>query len=182
MKRINMTLSEASIQEAIRQIEEYRLSLRGKCDILVERLAQEGIKVASAVVNTGAGDTEGGVSLRFERIPGSDVSGCYIIMSSDGKEFEGHIFYPHLAYEFGAGIYYNSGNNNPYASKVGMGPGTFPGQRWAISPGYWWYKKDGEEKASHLSYGTQATMPMYNASQEIIRKTYKIAREVFKHD
>ena len=180
MKRINITLSEASIQEAIRQIEEYRLSLRGKCDILVERLAKEGIKVAKAVVYSGAGDTENAVSIRFEPMPGSDVSGCYIVMSSDGKEFNGHIFYPHLAFEFGAGIYYNNGNNNPYASKVGMGPGTFPGQRQAINPGFWWYKDDGEDYATHLSYGTQATMPLYNATLDMMQKVYKIAREVFK--
>lgn len=179
MKRINMTLSQASIQEAIRQIEEYKLSLRGKCEIFAERLAKEGYKVAETIVYSGAGDTDDKVSFRIEPIQGN-APGCRLIMSSDGREFEGVIFYPHLAYEFGAGIYYNNGANNPYASKVGMGPGSFPGQHWAINPGYWWYKREGEDSASHLSYGTQATMPMYNASLEMIRKIEKVAREVFK--
>lgn len=181
MKRINIGLNRASIQEAIRQIEEYKIGLRKKCDIFVQRLAQEGMDVAKAIVYSGAGDTEDAVSFTIKPIPGVDISGCYLIMSSNGREFEGVIFYPHLAYEFGAGIYYNNGAGNPYASKVGMGPGTFPGQHWAINPGYWWYKKEGEDAATHLSYGTQATMPMYNATLEMKRNMYRIAREVFKY-
>lgn len=96
------------------------------------------------------------------------------------------VFWPHLAYEFGAGNAYNGMRvNNPYASEFGMGPGTFPEQTHVPDPG-WWTMSDfpGNPSRDPLTgatqyKGTQATMPMYNAWLEMSKNLAKIAREVF---
>ena len=104
------------------------------------------------------------------------VEGLIIISSDPHVDKDGRKFYPHLAWEFGAGIFYNNGNINPKASEMGMGVGTFPNQKHALDD-YWWYRdNDGE---FHISYGTKATMPMFNASKTIIEQIDTIAREVF---
>ena len=57
-----------------------------------------------------------------------------------------------------------------------MGVGSFPGQTHALND-YWWYRdKDGRLR---FSQGTEAAMPMYKASVEIISQIELIAREVF---
>lgn len=95
------------------------------------------------------------------------------------------VFWPHLAYEFGAGYEYNHTKvNNPWASALQMGPGTFPGQTHVPVPGYWYYSDsdDGDvdkSGASKVYRGTQATQPMYNAWLEMSKNLARIAREVF---
>lgn len=159
-------LSEQGIDSLIQQIEQYRRELIHKCDILVQRLAQSGIPVINACIARAKGD--------------SDKShNTEVYLNSDGTIRKANLILTGgdiLFIEFGAGIHYNSGNAHPKAGKFGYGVGTYPGQTHAIDPGYWWYMEDGE---SHFSRGTQATMPMYNASLEIMRNVSEIANEVF---
>jgi hypothetical protein len=83
-----------------------------------------------------------------------------------------------LFWEFGSGIRFNSGTKHPKADEFGMGPGTYPGQTHVPDPGYWYYYPKGSDNAVR-SEGTQATMPMYKASMEMISKIHQIAKEVF---
>ncbi len=48
---INISLSEKSVNEAIRQLQQYKQSLQYKCELLVERLAELGDKAAIMSVN-----------------------------------------------------------------------------------------------------------------------------------
>lgn len=166
-----------SIQQAISELEKYRDSLETKNKLFVRRLAEIGVTAAETRLATGQGDSDRDCrfSMLFDTALGA-VEGRIIITSTPHVDKDGRVFYPHLAWEFGAGIYYNNGNSNPKAREFGMGVGTFPNQTHAFND-YWWYKDD--EGNLHLSKGTQATMPMYNASKEIIHQIEVIAREVF---
>lgn len=80
---------------------------------------------------------------------------------------------PLLMVEFGAGLL----ANNPNASKLGMGTGTFPGQTHAEDPNGWWYMDlDG---VWHHSYGISPTMPMWNAATGMMNAIRETAKEVF---
>ena len=178
MKTIRVSLSNSkSITDAIAELEKYRDSLTRKNEVFIKRLAEIGVTAAENRLATGEGDTDRNArfSMLFRTTEGI-VEGQIIISSTPKVDELGRKFYPHLAWEFGAGIYYNNGNANPKASEFGMGVGTFPRQEHALDD-YWWYRDD--DGTLHLSKGTQATMPMYNASKEIIQQIETIAREVF---
>lgn len=178
MTRIVTTITHSSsIEAAIKKLEAYRDSLEAKNDIFVKRLADIGVVAAETRVAKGEGDTSKDVrfSVVFNTSEG-EAEGRIIISSTPKVDEDGRKFYPHLAWEFGAGIFYNNGNINPHASELGMGVGKFPGQKHALND-YWWYRD--EQGNLHLSQGTEATMPMYYASLEIIKQIEAIALEVF---
>lgn len=80
-----------------------------------------------------------------------------------------------LFLEFGAGITYWTRYSE--AEKNGMGPGTYPGQTRAFSPGGWYfYDSSG---TVHHTYGNPPSMAMYNATKEIQMRAPRIAQEVF---
>lgn len=178
MKYININLSkENTITQAIKELTEYRDSLIEKNETFVRRLQEIGVTAAETAVAKGQGDSDKNVrfSVTIQTTEG-EVEGLITITSTPHVDKEGRVFYPHLAWEFGAGIYYNNGNANPKAKEYGMGVGTFPGQRFALND-FWWYRdNDGRLR---FSQGTEAAMPMYKASVEIISQIELIAREVF---
>lgn len=164
---IEMDLSVKSVEKAIEQLKQYKKELIKKNNLFVERLAEVGIPVINQAMSSGKGDS-------------SRAHSTSIVITGSGNTVDGKLILEGediLFWEFGAGIRYNNGNANPKASEFGMGVGTYPGQTHAITPGYWWYSD--EDKKKHLSFGTEATMPMYKASLEIIEKVNQIAREVF---
>lgn len=165
-----------SIQNAIKQIEQYRDDLPRKCQEICRRLSEEGVRVSDAAINSvPIGKT---ITLTTDINPSK--MGCQAIMKMTGRETrteDGRVFFTTLAIEFGAGIRYNS-TANPKSSEFGLGVGTFPGQTHAFDPNGWYYlDSNGEWKHS---YGVQASMPMYNASVEMIQKIDSIVKEVFR--
>ena len=175
---ITVTLShQSSIENAIKEMEKYRDELMDRNVLFIKRLQEIGVTAARERLATGQGDSDRNASfiLSFTTDYG-EAKGRITITSNPKVDEEGRTFYPHLAWEFGAGIYFNNGNANPKASEFGLGVGTFPDQKNAYRDS-WWYKD--EFGNLHLSQGTQATMPMYNASLEIIKNIELIAREVF---
>ena len=178
MKIISINLSKQStIEQAIKELEAYRDSLIDKNAMFVRRLQEIGVNAAEMALAKGQGDSDKDV--RFSVVMNTaegEVEGQIIITSTPKVDKDGRVFYPHLAWEFGAGIYYNNGNANPKAKEFGMGVGTFPDQKYALYD-QWWYKDEND--ILHLSKGTEAAMPMYKASVEIISQIEQIAREVF---
>lgn len=165
-----------SIQNAIKQIEQYRDDLPRKCQEICRRLSEEGVRVADAAINSvPIGKT---ITLTTDINPSK--MGCQAIMKMTGRETrteDGRVFYTALAIEFGAGVRYNS-TANPKAKEFGMGVGTFPDQKHALNPGGWMYlDKDGNWKHS---YGIKATMPFYKAMTEIQRNVNDVVKDVFK--
>ena len=175
-KTININLFDSkSIQNAIKQLEQYRDDLPRKAQQLCERLAEEGVKVADVAINSvPIGRT---ITLTTDINPSK--MGCRAILKMTGRETrteDGRIFYSALGIEFSAGIRYAS-TASPLAKDFGMGTGTFPGQTHAENPEGWYYR--GEDGKWHHSYGIQASMPMYKAITEMQQKVDAIVKEVF---
>lgn len=175
-KRYNVDiLSVASIQKLKKDLQLYQNDLTRKCRLLAEKLAEKGIAVANAKI----GESPLGkyVSIRTEISEQKMGTKAIIIATGAVKQSEGYEdFNTLLAIEFGAGIYHNS-DANPNADEFGLGVGTFPGQIHAFENG--WYYWDDEAQEWKYTHGVKATMPMYNASVEIIQEITKTAREVF---
>ena len=177
-KRFKANLSVDGIESLKRQLLDYKQSLNGKCQLFIQRLAQEGITVAQQ--NVGGF----GKYITFSTaITQSSVNGCKGVMlatntgiiTSQWLTQEGEKsadVSPLLMVEFGSGLRAKNPKNVP-----GVGTGTFPGQTHATNPNGWWYKDlDG---VWHHSYGMTPKMPMYMASIEMHKKITKVAREVF---
>lgn len=168
------------IDRIIKYLENYRQSIIGKNEEFICRLADIGVNAAMMTLATkGQGDAERDADFNIEfEVEGEKVNGIISISSEPKETDDGRVFYPHLAWEFGAGNRFNGSTSpNPKASELGMGPGTFPEQKHIPNPGFWYYKDDNGDAVR--SYGTQAIMPMYTASIEILERINEIAREVF---
>lgn len=157
MKTIRVKLTEGSIDDAIDELKLYRQELKSNLRTFVEKLIQDGVQVAKVWVASGQGDSKS-ASVRYLINPCGDIVKAEIFL--EGKDA--------LFIEFGAGIYYNNGNNHPKAAEFGYGIGTYPSDHppnRAINPGYWWY--GNKQTGRHLSLGTEATMPIYHAAETI---------------
>lgn len=167
-KRIRISLSEKSIRNAINEIEVYKRQFVERNEVFVRRLAELGIPVIDQNIAAAQGD--------------SDKShNTYIKISSFGSYSEAKLVVEGksiLFIEFGAGIRYNGSSGtspHPKGEEFGYTIGSYgKGQG---SKDFWFYYADTGE--SVMSHGTEATMPVFRASQEIIQNIRRIAREVF---
>lgn len=177
-KRIKATLSQSSIQQAIREIEQYKQEMLTKCRTVAERLCGVGIQIATE----NAGGYGKYITFYRELIP--EKSGVKAVMvatntgliKSEWRTQDGEKsvdISPLLMAEFGSGLR----ANNPNASKFGMGTGTFPGQTHAEDPEGWWYMD--LEGNWHHSFGVTPTMPMFKAAQEMSKNISRVVKEVF---
>ena len=173
---ININLfSQKSIQNAIKQIEQYRDDLPRKCQEICRRLSEEGVRVADAAINSvPIGKT---ITLTTDINPSK--MGCQAIMKMTGRETrteDGRVFYTALAIEFSAGVRY-ANTASPRASNFGMGTGTFPDAKHSWQMEGWHYL--GDDGNWHHSFGVQASHPLYSASMEMRQKIDSIVKEVF---
>lgn len=157
-----MSLSTASIDNAIKELKAFKVSLDQKKDKLLEELANIGVKEASVRFTTAMYDGVNDSSVTLETIADG-----YCI-KAEGKA---------VAFiEFGAGVYHNPGEPypNPRPSGiVGIGEyGKGYGKRQA-----WGFKDASGELV--ITHGNPAAMPMWYASEEMRSKILKIAQEVF---
>lgn len=167
-KRIRISLSEKSIRNAINEIEVYKRQFVERNEVFVRRLAELGIPVIDQNIAAAQGD--------------SDKShNTYIKINSFGSYSEAKLVVEGvdlLFIEFGAGVYYNgSAGTSPHqkGEEFGYTIGSYgKGQG---SKDFWFYYADTGEAV--MSHGTEATMPVFRASQEIIQNIRGIAREVF---
>lgn len=165
-KKISMTLSRSSINNAINELKAYKKELINKNDIFVRRLVELGLNVVNMKVRQSLGDSDDATSKAYVDSLGKLVKAEIHLTGSDV-----------LFIEFGAGIYYNTPGQHPLEDEFGYGVGTYPGQTHAFDD-YWFYT-DEQGNTGQISYGTQATMPMYSASIEMYQQVVQIAREVF---
>lgn len=175
---LNVKLSTSSISKAIDEVNAYRESLKEKCRIFRNRLAEVGIDTAKS----NCGEYTG--MIVFEKRDDGENS-TYII-ATDGQKITRQWLYkggiksvevsPLLMAEFGSGwlakvMDYSLGIS-------GVGQGTFPGQKHAFDPqGWWWTTPDGER---HHSKGEEPTFPMYAATTAMLFEIERIAKEVFQ--
>lgn len=169
-KTINITLDTKSINHAIKELQEYKASLKNKLVEFVDELAQIGISVAKSSVD---GKYSGNVA--FEReIEGQYPAVVGVVMGYDTQKMESWWYYkggkmkveisPILMSEFGSGNFAASGWR-----------GSLSVQGHAFDP-YWSWTDD---KGHHTSSGEYPTQPMHNAALQMQEQIEAVARKVF---
>ena len=179
MKQLTITLNSKSIGNAIKELKAYKASLPIKTEQFVNKLIDEGIRVAKQ--NTGGY----GNYISFSKdVKGGTRTIGFLIASDSHKIIAEWDYFgtrktaelsPLLMSEFGSATV-----AEVLFDLTGVGQGTFPGQTHANEP-TWWYKEwqedhKGEWKQGH---GIKPTHPMYNADMEMLQRAEEIAREVF---
>lgn len=138
IRTININLFDSkTIQNAIKQIEQYRDDLPRKCQEICRRLCEIGQQTALVAINESPQGKA--VTLRMDIDPSR--AGCKAMLIGTGKtvtDEKGRTFNLLFGIEFGAGITLNP-TENPLASDFGMGVGTFPDQVHAFDRGGWMY-------------------------------------------
>lgn len=176
-RKFKTKLTVSGIEQLKQQLLQYKnVELPNKCRELAQRLMELGVTVASAKIS----ESPLGKYITLKTDIDPNKMGCKAVLIAIGEVKESEDYEPFnilLAVEFGAGIRYNQ-TANPLSDKFGYGVGTFPNQVHAFKNEGWFYWDENAQEWRH-SYGVKATMPMYNASVEIIRSVEKIAREVF---
>ena len=172
------TLDSKSIKSLIDDLKDYRSSLRSKSERLVERLLEEGIKVAYQHVGRYAGYVE------FTKEIDNQSSRCIgILIGQDTQPFisrwvlkDGTVREATvsgiLMSEFGSGWL-----ANVIWNVSGVGQGSFPGQEHAFDTGGWYWVD--EQGVKHHSKGEEPHYPMYFADMTMLSQIDSIAREVF---
>ena len=169
-KVIRFSLDANDIDKAIREIERYKVEFLKKVETYRQRVAEEiamsaSLKFGSAVMD----DVIKGSTRKPNVTVNVDERGGISVVVADGEDA--------VWCEFGAGVYHNGSagsSRNPYGNGLGFTIGSYGkgyGKRKA-----WGYYDNGQLV---LTRGTPASMPMYNAAQEVTRKAITIAREVF---
>lgn len=179
MKQIKLSLTtKDSIKKAIKRLEEIEKNLSSRNENFCQRLAEIGVHAAETTLATkGHGDSPREAAFNVEFVAGGEkVTAILTITSTPRVLKDGRKYYPHLGWEFGAGIYYNNGHANPKAGELGMGVGTFPDQKHAFDDA-WYYRDDAGNL--HLSKGTEAIMPMHSAVVEMMNSIETVAKEVY---
>lgn len=171
-KVIKVSLSESSINEAIRQVQFLEQMMQFNITLFIKRLQNEGLIVGNAILQTVPDeyrDTCQVYSTNVSRT-GDKYSATIVLSGSQA-----------LFIEFSAGIThgtnsFNSLPNNPsYGSGYGMG--TYPGKGHWDDPNGWVFK-DENGNWFH-SYGVRAAAPMYHADEAMRDILYSTAKEVF---
>ena len=164
-------LSEKSLREAAKQVDRLKKDYEAKNKTFVKELAKAGIVEARNHL-VGDGDSDPPDFYTDNPYAKSGNKGAYaestIRLQGDDVAFV----------EFGSGVHYNGhpgSSPNPLGVKLGYTIGSY-GWHQGLED-HWWYKGDDGEQ--HLSYGTEATMPLFHASQHLRQEYKRIAREVF---
>ena len=170
-KVIQVGLSVKEINKAIREVNKFKEDFRKKVDTYRKRIADE--IAVNASLNFGnymVDDVINGGSRRPDVQVSVSERGKVAVVIADGEDA--------VWCEFGAGVYHNGSvgsSPNPYGNDLGFTIGSY-GKGYGKKQVWGYYDEDSNLV---LTRGTQATMPMYNAAQEIMRKSVEIAREVF---
>lgn len=175
MTVIKGDLSVKGINKMRKELQKYKQSFEYKCKRYVERLLEEGVKVADAKVK----ESPLGRYVSISTDITEEQMGCKGVLIARGDVKYSDKYEPFstiLAIEFGAGRSYNP-KENPNASDLGFGVGTFPGQSHAEEDG--WYFWDDAKQMWIYSKGVKATMPMYEAQMKIVEIAKEVAKEVF---
>lgn len=167
-KKISITLSEKSIQNAIKELNQYKNDLKRKNDEFVKHLAELGIPIINQNIASAAGDSDKSHNTYIKINSFGDYSQATLVC--EGRDL--------LFIEFGSGVFYNGSagtSPHPKGAELGYTIGSYgKGQG---KNDFWFYYADSGE--SVMSHGTEATMPVYKASIEIMQNIRRIAREVF---
>ena len=170
-KVIRFGLNTKDIDRAIKELEQYKRDFQMKVETYRKRIAEE--IAGSASLNFGSAvidDRVRGGPRKPEVKVRVDDRGNIAVVVADGEDA--------VWCEFGAGVYHNGSvgsSPHPKGAELGFTIGNYGcgfGRRKV-----WGYYDNGPLVLTH---GTPASMPMYNAAQEVMKKAIEIAREVWK--
>ena len=171
-KVIRIGLNTKDINKAIRELEKYKQEFQKKVETYQRRIAEEMAIIAAR--NFGSATMDEKV-LGGSRKPNVRVSveerGNITVVIANGEDA--------IWCEFGTGVYHNGAvgsSPNPYGAELGFTIGSY-GKGYGKGKAWGFYDESGELV---ITRGTPASMPMYNAAQEVTKKAIEIAREVFQ--
>lgn len=170
-KVIRFGLGVTDIKRAIREIDAFKRDFRMKVDTYRNRIAEEiAVQASLNFGNSIVDDVIHGSPRRPDvKVSVSDRGGITVIVA-DGEDA--------VWCEFGAGVYHNGSvgsSPHPKGSDLGFTIGSY-GKGYGKKQAWGYYDENGDLV---ITRGTPATMPLYNAAQEVMRKSVEIAREVF---
>ena len=173
-KTIKFGLSTSEIQRAIDEVDKFKKDFLKKVDTYRKRIAEEMAVYASTYFdNSIMDDVINGSPRKPEVTVDWSDDGKIAVVVADGEDA--------VWCEFGAGVYHNGSvgtSPNPYGNELGFTIGSYGKGRGKNQA--WGYYTDPDSKTGLvITRGTPATMPMYNAAQDVLRKSVDIAREVF---
>lgn len=159
---VKFSLTTAGIDQAIRELEDYRKWLTERTKVFLEALAAEGVNIASVKFEQAIYDGDNDVTCSIEERGENKVA-----VVATGKAT--------LFIEFGTGIAYP--DSHPEGVDTGMVHGSWSESE--LGKGHWddpngWYYAHGKK-----SHGNPANMSMYNTIRELETKFEDIARKVF---
>ena len=172
MKKVAITLSGRDIDRLLREVEDWKNWLLDRTTVFLGRLAQEGMKIASAKFEQAVYDGTNDVSVTVEP-RGNNVQAVV----ATGKAT--------LFIEFGTGVTYP--DVHPEAGELGMKRGEY-GQGHGKQQSWGYYGEPGtngllKEKKNGgfvvIPHGNPANMPMYETVKELQDRLTEIAKEVF---
>ena len=167
---ITYELSEESINQAIKQLEQYKKDIHNKTELLrqkvVEMLAEE---IQQGFNGAIVDDIIGSPKQADVRVS-IDNKGDITLVIADGEDA--------VWVEFGAGVYYNGtagSSPHPKGAEMGFTIGDF-GKGNGKKRTWGYYDEDGNLNVTH---GTLALMPMSRAMITVCNNIQEIAKEVF---
>lgn len=170
-KTITFSLDPDSIDNAIKKVEEYKKEVEKKCETLR-------IRVAQAIQDKAQAGFAGAVV--DDLLKGARMANVTVGLGSSLSDKEATLVIANgtdaVWVEFGAGVYHNGAagsSPNPYGSELGF---TIGGYGTKGTQNVWGFYEDG---ALHLTHGTPAKMPLFNAVVAVSDDIADIAKEVF---
>lgn len=168
-KKIKMNLSVSSVENAIKQIEEYKRSLVLKTSQLLDELGKIGIRTIDQKMSSIQGDSDPNHYAFVKMNSYGSFTRATIILQ--GRDV--------LFIEFGSGVHYNGATGSsphPKGQQMGYTIGSHGKGQGANDS---WVYFNEEHGRFETSQGTKAAMPMYNAEVEIRKAIKSVAKKVF---
>ena len=168
---ITSSLNTKDIDRVIKELKQYKIEFQKKVDTYRKRIAEE--IAVNASLNFGS-------SVIDDRLRGGPRKPNVVVDVNDRGNISVVVANGEDAVwcEFGAGVYHNGSagsSPNPYGKKLGFTIGSYGFGRGKQTA--WGYYDNGEVV---ITRGTPASMPMYNAAQEVTKKAIEIAEEVWQ--
>lgn len=163
-KTVSFGLSVKEVQAAIKELRQYQSDLNRKCEILAQRLAEEGVIIAKVKIMQYPAVYTGELLNSIKCEPGAMISN-----GSQWIIFTGCEWAPFV--EFGTGII---GSDNPHPD-TGLANWKYDVNEHGEYG--WYYYKEGEW---HWTKGMPSRPFMYETGRDLRKIVPKIAKEIFK--
>ena len=165
---LNLELTDESLDEAIRKVEQYSKDFKDKTARFTDEVAS---RVKTSAVDKLAGHIETAETIQSVKVQHRFGSYTARVLAGGAA----------IWLEFGTGVVANSVGvgafPHPKAAELGMmGIGTYGEGHGADPDGWWYYDETGRRRHT---YGIPATMFMYHSAMEVRDMIPGIARRIY---